>query len=249
MLRWLVGAVGWVISVVLRFVFVLAVVGFVVGFALGGFPAVISAVNEPVDTVSDLVPFDSVGLGGAIDGQQTGSTVDPTANRTPVPSSSSAELNGTHLEYLVHRGINERRAAHGKSNLSFDTELRSIARYHSADMARQDYFGHVSPDGETLSDRYRKFDYQCRVPIGGFRYATGGGNVLYTYYDTPVRTGNHTVRYDTPRELARGIVNGWMNSTEHRKNLLKPYWNREGIGIYIEQVGGRTRVYATQNFC
>jgi len=249
MLRWLVGAVGWVISVVLRLAFVLAVVGLVAGFALGDLPSDIPWMNETIDTAGDLVPFDGAGDDGGVVDVRDRSGAESATDRTPVPSSNSAELDGTRLEYLVHRGINERRAAHGESNLSFDTELRSIARYHSTDMARQDYFGHVSPDGETLSDRYHKFGYQCRVPMGGFRYATGGGNVLYTYYDAPVKMGNHTVRYDTPRELARGIVNVWMNSTEHRKNLLKPYWENEGIGIYIEQVGGRTRVYATQNFC
>ena len=250
MLRWLVGAVGWVVSVVLRLAFVLAVVGLVAGFALGTPPTAIPGVNETLDTVGDLVPVDDApgGLGGAIDGRRNGSTVDSAANRT-VPSSNAADLNGTRLERLVHRGINERRAARGKSNLSFDTDLRSVARYHSADMAKRDYFGHVGPDGETPSDRYRKFGYRCRIPMGGLRYATGGENVLYTYYDAPVRIDNRTVRYDTQRELARGIVNGWMNSTEHRKNLLKPYWENEGIGIYIEQVDGRTRVYATQEFC
>ena len=87
------------------------------------------------------------------------------------------------------------------------------------------------------------------VQTGTVRSATGGETILYTYYDVPVTTGNETVRYETQEELARGIVDGWMNSTSHRENLLKPYWGREAIGIYIDQMAGRTRVYATQNFC
>jgi uncharacterized protein YkwD len=40
-----------------------------------------------------------------------------------------------------------------------------------------------------------------------------------------------------------------MNSTGHRENILRPFWESEGIGVAIEDVNGQTRVYATQNFC
>jgi uncharacterized protein YkwD len=40
-----------------------------------------------------------------------------------------------------------------------------------------------------------------------------------------------------------------MNSTGHRENILKSHWENEGIGIYIIEIDGKTRVYATQNFC
>lgn len=56
--------------------------------------------------------------------------------------------------------------------------------------------------------------------------------------------------YDTPEGLATGIVDSWMNSTGHRENILRPYWNGEGIGIEIVETGdGMTKVWATQNFC
>lgn len=242
MLRSLLRVFRWLGSVLVRVAFVLAVVGFAATFALGGVDVsgVATGLDDTLDSVSDIELLD----GGGIEAKPM------TANVTPsVPSSNSTELNRTRLELLIHREVNEERIQHDRSKLAFDTELRAIARYHSADMARNNYFAHVAPDGETLGDRYRKFGYQCRVRVDMFQYATGGENILYTYYETPVVMGNETVFYSTPKELARGIVNGWMNSTPHRKNLLKPYWEREGIGVYIEQVNGRTRVYATQNFC
>jgi uncharacterized protein YkwD len=250
MFRLLLQAVGWLVSVILRVAFVLAVVGFAAGFALGGLPAdtgmgeALGDLGLPAD-IGDIEALGDVGSIGEVSLQNDSDTGDA----PNVSASSTAELNGTRLEYLVHRYINAERAERGKSNLTFDTDLRAVARYHSADMAERNYFSHVGPDGETLADRYRRFDYRCRVKTGTFQYATGGENILYTYYDAPVAMGNHTVEYDSPKELARGIVNGWMNSTSHRKNLLKPYWEREGIGIHIERTNGRTRVYATQNFC
>ena len=253
MLRWLLGVVGWVVSTVLRIAFVVCVVALAAGFALGGLPTQVSDLGGAVGNATDLGPLEDVsdlaevGAVGVSD-TESGSATNSTTN-TSIPSSNSEQLNGTRIEYLVHQGINERRAAHGESNLSFDTGLRSIARYHSADMANRSYFAHTGPNGETVTDRYEKFDYQCRVSMDGLRYATGGENILYTYYDAPVKMENRTVEYDTQKELARGIVNGWMNSTEHRENLLKPYWENEGIGIYIEEVDGRTRVYASQEFC
>lgn len=40
-----------------------------------------------------------------------------------------------------------------------------------------------------------------------------------------------------------------MNSTGHRKNILRDYWQNEGIGVYFVEIDGKARVYATQNFC
>jgi uncharacterized protein YkwD len=252
MLRSLFRAVAWLVSVLVRIVFVLAVVGLAAGFALGGLPADMGL----SDALGDLgLPSDTGDI-GALGAAGNGTVGDASTHNDSsegsvptVPASSTADLNGTELEYLVHREVNEERAQRGESNLTFDTDLRAVARYHSADMADRSYFSHVGPDGATLADRYQRFDYRCRVETGTFQYATGGENILYTYYDAPVAMGNHTVEYDSPEELARGIVNGWMNSSSHRKNLLKPYWEREAIGVHVEQVDGRTRVYATQNFC
>lgn len=40
-----------------------------------------------------------------------------------------------------------------------------------------------------------------------------------------------------------------MNSSGHRENILRSYWNTEGVGVAVAEEGGKTRVYATRNFC
>ncbi len=113
-------------------------------------------------------------------------------------------------------------------------------------MATRGYFSHASPEGENFADRYERSGYTCRAPTGDGSYLTGGENIAQTWYDTAVTTDGGTVRHTTERELARGIVNQWMNSQGHRENVLTPAWRNDGIGIYVAEKG---KVYATQNFC
>jgi uncharacterized protein YkwD len=177
----------------------------------------------------------------------------PGAEPRPAPPTPSVDsepvFDRGRLEGLVHAEVNRVRQNRGLDPLSFDAELVTIARYHSRDMATREYFAHVGPNGETMQDRYALFRYDCRVPIGGNRYATGGENVLYTYYRTGISGPEGPVTYETPKDLAEGMVSQWMHSPEHRENLLRSAWRREGIGVFVIEEEGRAKVYATQNFC
>ncbi|NEU56159.1 CAP domain-containing protein [Halorussus sp. MSC15.2] len=164
-------------------------------------------------------------------------------------ANETTQFSRERVRRLVHRFVNRERAQRGLDPLALNETLSRIERYHSRDMAESDYFAHVSPGNETLTDRYDRFGFECRVSVGENRYATGAENIAYTYYEESVDVGNRTVTYSTPKQLARGIVAQWMNSSSHRKNLLRPYWRREGIGIATEETPTGTRVYVTQNFC
>lgn len=162
----------------------------------------------------------------------------------------STDFDRVEVEMLIHREVNQVRAEHDISALEFDSGLREIARYHSRDMMMTGYFAHESPDGETMEDRYDMFGYQCRASVSDDRYMTGGENLAKTYYEARIRLDNgSTVRYDSPQEVAKGVVRQWMNSPAHRKNMLRDYWEHEGIGVTYIQEDGNTVVYATQNFC
>lgn len=165
---------------------------------------------------------------------------DGTDTTTEDLSGVSSGLNSDEIEQLVHAKVNEKRDSRGLSVLTFDTDLAEIARYHSKNMAQNDYFAHTSPDGEEMEDRYDRFGYECRADMGGNQYATGGENIFKQSY---------TGFTFTNEELADKTVEGWMNSPGHRENMLKEYWSNEGIGVYIEEDGSETTVYVTQNFC
>jgi len=174
------------------------------------------------------------------------------------------------LELRIHELVNELRNKSGLKPLQFDRRLQQIARYHSRDMAINDYFDHTSPKGETFLDRYRLFNYECEIkvvvknetkiiPLGSgevvwgtstvYNIYTGGENIALVYiYDSAEYVDYKVVSYKfkTLEEIARSVVDGWYQSEGHRKNMLFPHWQREGIGIYITSDG---KVYVTQNFC
>jgi uncharacterized protein YkwD len=50
-------------------------------------------------------------------------------------------------------------------------------------------------------------------------------------------------------EIAQAAVDSWMNSPEHRRNILRPQWDDMGIGVYILENSRETAIYVTQNFC
>lgn len=161
-----------------------------------------------------------------------------------------ANINETYLERLVHEEINERRLERGLAPLDYDEELAQIANSHSEHMARDDFYNHTAPNGSGVNDRYQRFGYNCRIELDDGRYITGGAeNILYTYYKEDVKTKQGLRHYDSHSELADGMVDGWMNSTGHRKNILQPVWKNEGVGVAVTREGGMVKVYATQNFC
>jgi len=166
------------------------------------------------------------------------------------PVDGSGPLNSTQIELAAHRAVNQEREERGLAKLQHDAELVEIARYHSSDMIQREYFAHVGPDGESMGDRYDMHSYNCRVPISDNRYATGAENIAYTYPDRDISTEYGTVDYDgNETKIGQGLVRQWMRSPGHRENILRQYWQQEGIGIVIGEVDGERRIYATQNFC
>lgn len=186
----------------------------------------------------------------------TASTTEHGTTQTPIETTAesvAAEngLNQTKIENLVHERINEIRQKRGLEPVSFDVQLRKIARYHSEDMGKRGYFAHESPDGKDFVDRYSKFGYDCRVEVNETTYAKGSENIALTHAFTSIRTSWGENRYlRSNEEVATTIVDQWMHSSGHRENILKPYWNAEGIGIYVvdDDTDG-VKIYATQNFC
>lgn len=167
---------------------------------------------------------------------------DAGSNETAGDETDADGLDRAQVERYVHEAVNDERTARGLEPLSFDTELRDIARSHSEDMAERGYFSHVDPEGNDFADRYDAAGYECNA--NGY---AGGENLAQTWYDTRVATGDgDVVRYETERELADGIVTQWMNSPGHRENLLASQWENEGIGVAVTD---DNRVYVTQNFC
>lgn len=151
------------------------------------------------------------------------------------------------LEKKIHDLINRERRNHGLTSLDWNSTLSNIARKHSMDMAKRNYFSHESPEGQSFSFRYSREGFACSVPVQD-RIFLGAENILQNnLYDRVVYV-NGAARYDwnSSKKIAESTVDGWMNSPGHRKNILTPHWRSEGIGIAVSP---DDKVYITQNFC
>lgn len=152
------------------------------------------------------------------------------------------------LAARIHQLTNEQRRRHGIRALEWDADLAAIAYKHSLDMARRNYFDHVTPEGKNFTDRYHENGYHKNTRVGDLVY--GGAenlflnNIVRSYtYDKD--TGEiYSYEFSDLEEIAESTVEGWMQSPGHRENILTPF-TREGIGIYVNDDG---KVYITQNF-
>lgn len=100
--------------------------------------------------------------------------------------------------------LNQERAAVGLPPLAMQSQLRSAAREHSADMACNNFVSHTGSNGTSSYDRITSYGY----------YPTWWGENIYKGWRT------------TPEE----VVAWWMNSTPHRNNILHSYYTHIGIG-------------------
>jgi len=157
------------------------------------------------------------------------------------------KVSAERLEKAIHALINEERAAQGLKPLAWDGKLAAIARGHSTDMAGRKYFSHASPEGANFDARYEKARYECFVPVGDLIHG-GAENIARDDLYAKITTLADKKFYDWHSEeaLARRAVEGWMKSPGHRRNILTPFWGRQGIGVIITP---EFQVYLTEDFC
>ncbi|KMJ58716.1 hypothetical protein AB685_11015 [Bacillus sp. LL01] len=125
---------------------------------------------------------------------------------------------GQTQEEQVATLVNQERAKHGLKPLKLNWELSRVARYKSQDMIDKRYFSHTSPTYGSPFDMIRNF---------GISYRTAGENIA--------------AGQKTPQE----VMNAWMNSEGHRKNILSSQYTEIGVG-YAK--GGQYGHYWTQMF-
>ena len=121
----------------------------------------------------------------------------------------------TSFEQEVIRLVNEIRVKNGLKALTYDWELSRVARYKSQDMKDLGYFSHTSPIYGSPFQMIKNF---------GLSYKSAGENIA--------------MGYSSPQ----AVVNGWMNSSGHRANILSSSYTHIGVG-YV--AGGN---YWTQMF-
>ena len=108
--------------------------------------------------------------------------------------------------------INQERERHGEGALVASAKLAHAAQAHSRDMANEDYFSHIAPNGETPLQRMRASGY---LPNSQDGYVVGE-NIAWG-----------TMWLATPQS----IVSAWMASPGHRANILDGAYRETGVGV------------------
>ena len=123
------------------------------------------------------------------------------------PAASARVAISTHTtsEQAVAKLINKQRARHGLRALKFDGGLITVARAHSRDMIKRNYFSHYSKSGSAPGDRIAR-----------------AGGIGAIGEDLAWGTGS----YGTPS----AIVKLWLNSPPHRRVLFAKDLRYVGIG-------------------
>ncbi|NLI99388.1 CAP domain-containing protein [bacterium] len=128
------------------------------------------------------------------------------------------------LEQRILQEINTFRSNEEKPVLSENEKLSEVAREHSEDMSRRDYFSHDTPEGVSFDERIAK---------AGIAYLKAGENIYYRL--------NPDIENLSVAELASGVVEAWKNSSGHREIMLDADFNEAGVGCF----SGGDELYVT----
>ena len=145
---------------------------------------------------------------------------------SPLALRASPSLEAGHrdqLEAALHHDVNRVREDRHLIPLVRMPELDAVARAHSHDMARRQYLSHESPEGNNPVHR---------LSAGGIQgFSLAAENIGLTSRSEPTRE----------------IVEGWLNSSDHRQNLHAPAFNATGIGVARRSDGSLiyTQLYLT----
>ena len=126
----------------------------------------------------------------------------------------------TASELAIVAAVNVARVQNGLAPLTLDPKLVEAATIHAHDMAALDIMAHDLP-GAALPGLTDRLSYV------GYNYRSAGENIAFNYPDV------------------NSVMTGWMNSPEHRANILDASYTEIGVGIAYDASG---RPYYCQDF-
>lgn len=117
---------------------------------------------------------------------------------------------------------NKERTKVGLTYLALDSELSKAAESKLQDMFQNQYFQHVSPSGESVSDVAQK---------AGYQYIVVGENLALGIFGGDDQ-----------------VVAAWMASPGHKKNILDTRYRDIGVAVGQGMYQGKTQWLIVQHF-
>ena len=141
------------------------------------------------------------------------------------------------LEQLVFEGINQVRKKKNRSQLEKNTILYKAAKDHNDYMLRINKMTHDQ-------NEKNKRDVGERVQFYGGRFIMSGENIQFSGFPVAQRGKQKRILYPTYLEAAEKLVQNWVDSPTHYKNLIHKEFGLVGTAVaYDPKDGG---IYATQ---
>ncbi len=128
---------------------------------------------------------------------------------------------------------NIERVKHKKDRFKHSVALEKAAHGHSKNMVKLDFYSHTSPVKG-------KENMSLRLESVGIKNVYSAENIYDTYEKDP-----------TYWSFASGLVEGWMDSKGHKRNILNSNYKYLGCGVYY-YINKEWKQYfwvkSTQNF-
>ncbi len=112
--------------------------------------------------------------------------------------------------------VNAQRQTAGLPRLRPHPALDRAAQRYAEQMRDEGFYGHRAPDGSTVLER---------VKAAGYRPRRAGENLA-----------------DGPETPAQAMA-GWMESRDHRNNILSRRFTEIGLGVTTGEADGEPRVF------
>ncbi|MEN8136948.1 MAG: CAP domain-containing protein [Bacteroidota bacterium] len=190
-----------------------------------------------------LLLFLIVICSGYIKAQQLDNSSNVNSEIIDIENPDIEKLNRNIFQYL-----NQSRKATNNSIFIYSNELAASALYHSNNMHNDHFFGHNNGNDvglETPLKRILKFEGNypyiaeniSNITVlnskneKNIEIKTDGDNIIY------YNSNGEEITFHSYDSLAKKIVNEWMNSEKHRKNILNPDLKETGIGVVIYSKG------------
>jgi hypothetical protein len=117
--------------------------------------------------------------------------------------------------------INAERQDYGVEALVLHDKLIKSSVMKTTDMIEEQYFGHISPSGQSL---------KTYIDDVGYEYALAGENLAVGFYN------------------ARDVVEAWLSSPKHHENITEGIFIDTGLSVMAGEYQGRQTFYFANHF-
>ncbi|ERG97728.1 MAG: cysteine-rich secretory protein family [Haloquadratum sp. J07HQX50] len=132
------------------------------------------------------------------------------------------------LNRFLHVSIVQRScdliAQHDHTRLSWHGGLADVAREYATTMGEESFFSHQH-DGRNGGDR---------LDQAGVDIEMWGENIIYTWWNRELEDRGIL---STPSKVASWCTNWWLNSPEHRANIMDVRFEAHAVGFYRTDAG------------